>query len=176
MIRGDVIKRPKRFKSGDPIPGAKRLNELVDPLTRLGRTPAQNQLQPEGAVYLQVVQMKLNFIFGDYLAGIEYVRYSDGTEVQGTVNVQFSLPYLLRQTPFDGQTYNGVTYTYTGLHVREATDGVDTETQRITPAYVLGDIVYIARLVRGGGGVANAIRSVDLNLDGRCWAADPPAP
>ena len=171
--RGDVIRRPQPFRPGDPMPGAKRLNELADPLTRLGKTPGQIQRVPELAPYLQIVQISLNFIFGDYLQGVEYRRYSNGTEVFGTENIQFSLPWLLRQTPFDGQTYNGVSYVYTGLHVRTATAGSDSETQRITPDYVLGDILYIGRLVLGGSGVADGIRSVDLNIDGRCWAADP---
>ena len=173
-IRGDVIKRPQRFRTGDPVPGARRLNELADPLTRLGRNPAQNQVIPDAPLYLQVVQISLNFIFGDYLQGVEYRRYSDGTELFGTENIQFALPWLLRQSPFDGQTYNGVSYTYTGLHVRTATAGPDSEIQRITPDYVLGDILYMGRLVLGGSGVADGIRSIDLNVDGRCWAAEDP--
>ena len=173
MIRGDVLHRPARFKVGDPVPGARRLNELADPLTRLGRTASAVTNAPPLAPYNQILQVQLNFIFGDYLQGVEYRRYSDGSEVIGTVNIQFALPFLLRQTPFDGQTYNGVSYTYTGLHVRTATAGPDSETQRITPDYVLGDILYVARVIEGGSGVAAGIRSIDLNVDGRCWAAEP---
>lgn len=174
LRRGDVLRRPRPFRPGDPLPGARRLNELADPLTRLGIPAASIGEAPPLAPYMQIVQVKLNFILDDYLQGVEYRRYSDGTEVEGTANILFALPWLLRKSPFDGQTYNGVTYTYTGLHVRTATRDTDTETQRITPDYVLGDILYMARLVRNGSGVANGIRSVDLNVDGRCWAAELP--
>ncbi len=172
--RGDVVRRPRRYLKGDPLPGANRLNEIIDPLQRLGRSPAGGQVLQTPALYLQVFQLQINFILTDYLQGREYVRYDDGTERIGPVDITVALPWLLRQTPFNGQTYNGVTYTYTGLHVRTATAGQDSETQRVTPDYVLGDIIYCARQVQGGSGVALSMPSLDLNVDGRCWAADLP--
>lgn len=170
--RGDVIRRPRRYKKGDLLPGASRLNELVDPLDRLGRSPASGQTMQTPALYLQIFQLQINFILTDYLQGRTYVRYDDGSETIGAADITVALPWLLRQTPFDGQTYNGVTYTYTGIHVRTATAGTDSETQRITPDYVLGDIIYCARQVKGGSGVALAMPQLDLNVDGRCWAAE----
>lgn len=84
--------------------------------------------------------------FGDYLS---------------TSIGRVSKPWLLRQTPFDGVAFGGVTYEYTEVGARTATDAEDedvTETQQITPSYVVGE-----QLLTLGG--------VDLNTAGRCWAA-----
>lgn len=173
-MTSNVVRRPRRFAKGDPFPGAARLNELVDPVTRIDRGGPSLQLPPDVPIYVQTFQLKLNFIFDDYLQGVLQTIYSGGTEVLGTTNILVGLPWLLRRTPFHGQTYNGVSYTYTGLHTRTATQASTTETQKITPDYVLGDTLYCARIVLGGSGVAPAIRSIDLNADGRCWACLPP--
>lgn len=69
-----------------------------------------------------------------------------------------SKPWLLRQSPFENEAFNGVTYAYSSVNERSATDGVDTETQQITPSYVVGEQLL-------------TLAGVDLNTAGRCWAA-----
>lgn len=58
------------------------------------------------------------------------------------------------------------TYVYTSTIARTATDGADVETQYLQPSIVPGDVL-LCSYVRGAW--------VDLNTDGRQWAADPPA-
>ena len=176
-IRGDVIRRPRRFKLGDPVPGARRLNELADPLTRLGRNPSQAAAVPDLPRYLQIFQFQINFVLGDYLQGQELTVLPDGTEVLGGVNILVARPWTLRRTPFDGIIYNNFLYTYIDQSTRTATDQSPpgkTETQYITPAYYLGSTIYCARQVFGGTSVSQAIQGIDLNTDGRAWATDNP--
>lgn len=105
----------------------------------------------------------------DYL----YCNTWDGV-TQGDVAVKVVLPYLLRRTPFDGYTRNGITYTYTSDTEREADDGSDTETQVIVPSYVVDDEIYAVRNVTGTSGVRDSdnvpVDWLDLNVDGRAWA------
>ena len=176
--RGDVVRRPRRYLKGDPLPGANRLNELVDPLDRLTRSPGLGEIVPQAtAPYLQTFQAKINFVFGDYLQVRELTTYSDGTEVLGPTDILVARPWTLRRTPFDGLIYNNFLYTYIDQDTRDATDQSPpgkTERQYITPEYVLGSIIYCARIVRGGTSVSLAIRGLDLNVDGRSWATDDP--
>lgn len=76
------------------------------------------------------------------------------------------LPYTLRRNTWDNQTIDGVTYNYSDLHERDATDGTNTETQVITPAYRVGDWIDIAWNIIDGG------VWIDLNTDARAWAAE----
>ena len=175
--RGDVIRRPQRFRTGDPVPGAKRLNELADPLTRLGKTPAQVQGIPALPPWLQIYQFKLNFILGDYLQGREFTVLPDGTEIEGPVDILVAKPWTLRRTPFDGIIFNNFLYTYIDQSTRDATDQSPpgkTERQFITPAYYLGSTLYCVRTVRGGTSVSQSIQGLDLNVDARAWATDDP--
>lgn len=59
-------------------------------------------------------------------------------------------PYLLRQTPFDGETINDVLYTYTTANERVASDESTPvadqepdETQVITPSYYIDEIILV---------------------------------
>ncbi len=176
--RGDVVRRPRRYLKGDPLPGASRLNELVDPLDRLTRSPGLGEIVPvPTAPYLQIFQAEINFVFGDYLQVRELVTYADGTDVLGPVNILVAKPWILRRTPFDGVIFNNFLYTYIDQSTRDATDQSPPgkiERQVITPAYFLNTRIYCARIVRGGTGVADSIRALDLNVDARAWATDEP--
>jgi hypothetical protein len=105
----------------------------------------------------------------DYL----YCNTWDGVD-QGDAPVKVALPYLLRRTPFDGKTRNGITYTYTGDVTRLADDGSNTETQVMVPSYVAGDEVYAIRNVTGTSGVRDEnnvpMDWLDINVDARAWA------
>ncbi len=175
--RGDVVRRPALFRKGDPLPGAARLNQLVDPLTRLGRSPAGGQINPGPAPYIQIFQAQINFVLGDYLQVRELTTYDDGTDVLGPVDIQVAKPWILRRTPFDGIVFNNFLYTYIDEQTRDATDQSPpgkTERQVVTPAYFLNTRIYCVRLVRGGTGVSLSTRALDLNVDARAWATDEP--
>jgi len=96
----------------------------------------------------------------------------DGT-TEGTVDVKVAKPYLLRRTPFDGETRDGITYTYSSAVEREADDGADTEDQVIVDSYIEDDIIYAIRRISGGTDVTVStvdLQWLDLNIDGRYWA------
>lgn len=99
---------------------------------------------------------------------LEDIRSFEITSIEddfiGCTNGVIWKPFLLRRTPFDGEIVNGITYTYSDGETRSATDGVDTETQLITPDYYIGEEILC---------VLTQIGYVDLNTAGRCWAVEP---
>ncbi len=171
-LPGLPITRPRFMRQRLPL--ASQFNRLVDAVRRSDIAPAVRPQVFNPLPGLQVFQARIVVIAVDWLECNVYQFIEGGASWTGPSQFVVGLPWLLRQTPFDGQTYNGVSYTYTGIHVRTATAGPDSETQRITPDYVLGDVIYVGRYIRGGTGISQNLESIDLNLDGRCWAADPP--
>lgn len=91
-------------------------------------------------------------------------------------NVKIGKPYLLQQTPFDGATLDGLTYTYTDGAKRNVDDGTSNEDQVIVPSYTIvsGAVILAARRFMRGPVVASdpLIEWVDLNIDGRAWAKE----
>jgi len=94
----------------------------------------------------------------------------DGGFLSG-IDVQVAKPFLLKNSFFDGQTVDGVSYTYLDVNTREATDGTTTETQLVTPSYFLDATIYAVKDVIGGVDLnGSGIEWLDLNVDGRAWA------
>ena len=82
-------------------------------------------------------------------------------------------PYMLQATPFDGKDINGCQYAWCGSCQRkvsysfESTENYDgkyktTETQRITPDYLIDEVLVVLSV---------GDKNVDINTAGRCWAA-----
>jgi hypothetical protein len=118
-----------------------------------------------GGAATGVLRLRFKNMDGDYLNCVTW----DGTD-EGTQTIKIAKPYLLRRTPFDGQTRNGVSYVYSDAITRQATKGEDTITETVVPVYVLDDELYGISAPAGGTGVAAAPDYLDLNLDGRAWA------
>ncbi|MDP1711946.1 MAG: hypothetical protein Q8K86_05765 [Candidatus Nanopelagicaceae bacterium] len=100
------------------------------------------------------------FIFdsenGDYLN----VSTVSGSDVYAVLK-----PYMLRRTPFDGLTRDGIYYTYLTDNERTAENaGSETEDQVIVPSYVAGDEILAV------WGIVDGYPLVDLNVDARAWA------
>ncbi len=97
---------------------------------------------------------------------------SDGT-VNSSSHVYLMKPYSLRRTPFDGTgpDTGGVSYVYSSDVARVGTLSTITESQRITPDYNDGDIVY-GELGAEAFTLTNGktTRWVDVNRDARAWA------
>jgi hypothetical protein len=125
--------------------------------------------------------------FGDYLMCARVASFDDSQhpvavsvpDGSDEVLVKIWKPWVLRQTPFDGLTREGVTYATkpTGYvysagesNLRRATRTADSvvEWQVTTPGYMIrsesvsGELLYA---ISGGDGIF-----VDLNTAGRCWA------
>jgi hypothetical protein len=105
----------------------------------------------------------------------------DGTNQIGEA-VRVAVPYLLRSTPFDGETRNLITYVYdfTADPIeRTATNAStsETEDQVIVPSFQYGDTIYAFGSVDGGTGVLADLGDGNLEdvtylmlSDGRAWS------
>ncbi len=159
----------RRWKRGEQIL-ARRGNETIDAVNTLlrganGARGASPISARAGATLQRFRVVNMN------TADVVTCHTWDGT-TEGVQLINIALPYLLRRTPFDGQTRDGVSYTYTSNVERSASDGVDNETQVIVPGYVDNDEIWATgtNVIIGGVGVAGVVW-LDLNLDGRAWAA-----
>ncbi len=174
--RGNIVRRPEKWRENEPI-SASKLEQLRDGVDRLieGTDPRQvTDILPAAA---QVFQGQIAGLMDDYIIVNEYRVYpAPTTPVVGTTNILVAKPWLLRRTPFDGQVRDGVSYTYDNDQQRVAVVGPDSRTEHVTPAYVVGDVVYCLQLVFGGTAVESGgviIGALEI-AGGRMWAADPP--
>ena len=167
-MRGPTQRIVRKGKRGDAIT-ATRWNQLVDPINdSLRAATGSRPVSPVKAAKPTHQRFRVKSVGIDVLICREW----DGT-TEGAIDVNVALPYLLQRTPFDGNTRNGVTYTYTNNFTRTASDGSTVETQRITPDYVVDDEIVAVAVGTVLGGF-NEITSdwIDANLDGRAWAAE----
>jgi hypothetical protein len=106
----------------------------------------------------------------------DYLLCSGADTVTGKRYTQVAVakPVLLQRTPFDG---NGVDYgdivvgyVFTEIGMRTASsDGLDDESQQITPDYFVDDRILAMRVGDSATGVTGADWT-DLNCGGRAWA------
>ncbi len=107
----------------------------------------------------------------------------DTDEEEGDVVVFVAKPYLLRQTPFDGESIvypsKTISYTYANQGERTATSGGDEEDQVLIPEYFVDDeIIAIRNIIGSTGVIANdagdsettVTEWEDMNTAGRFWA------
>lgn len=172
------VRELRRWRKGDTLKGT-YLNEGVDAINRIiGGVKPPQQISAGGrpsasgpGSSTKIQQFTISGVYSDYLVCNPY----DGS-VDTTQTVIIAKPYLLRQTPFDGGSRNGVSYTYTTSVSRSATDGSAVETQSVTPSYIGGDIIYAVRNIAGKTATYNAqveiIEWLDINADGRAWAKE----
>lgn len=109
---------------------------------------------------------------------------SSGTDPAGILGstITVAKPCSLQRTPWDGTSYNGITYTYSDSQTRVANDGVTKETQVVEPAYhAYGESCSSPYLgacwpcydlyVRWVGNRTDLASTyyIDLNVDARHW-------
>jgi hypothetical protein len=118
-------------------------------------------------------QFRFKEMFNDYYRCREW----DGAE-EGAEDVFVAKPYYLRATPFDGNTVNGITYTFSTNHTfrwaRNSLTPVSTVRQIIVPYYATDDLVYAAESANGTSIVVSGsdVTFQDMNVDGRFWVRD----
>jgi hypothetical protein len=165
----------KTWRPGEPVDHRflNQTNRAVESL-RHGVNPPK-QLSGKGAA-TGAAMFQLVSVHGDYVLAAEF----DGVTA-GTLSIPVAKPWLLRRTPFDGESRDGITYTYGGSASREGVDDdtSETETQLVVPSYVVGDVLFAIRTLRGTGvtwspvaGVTDPVLWLDLNIDARAWAKD----
>lgn len=97
----------------------------------------------------------------------------------GTTTLKVAKPPLLQRTPYDDETIDGVTYTYTDGDSRNADDGTFEEDQEIIISYTEA----VDGLIFAAGPMNTLIVDdsdkpivwMDLNVDGRHWARKKPS-
>lgn len=160
--------RIQRQRRGQPI-RARTLQALADTANdgKAARPARQTETRTKGALLKAFTVVSEA---GDYLVCLPL---NVGAADRAANYVAVAKPPLLRRTPYDGATRNGISYTYTGANTRTADDGSSTEDQIITDDYVAGDEIH-AYQVLGGTGVTDAdgyrVIWADNNADGRFWA------
>jgi len=119
-------------------------------------------VNPKAATLHQ--QMVVKSDQGDYLV----CRSLDANGVQGTADINVMKPFLLRRTPFDNLTKNGVAYVYSDNATRVA-DG--TETQKITQDYYVdSEILVVPMNVNFEVSPGIFVSFADSNDNGREWS------
>lgn len=166
-------KLPERWRRRQPLE-ARKLNQVVEAITRQEQgAPAIQQRVASEVTLPEIRQFKVTEVLQDYLVCLPW----DGV-AEGTALTYVAKPPTLRAsvTARNGITYTGVS---TNGQTRTATSGSDSETQVIIPTYLLGDVLYAVRNVKGGTGVTREAGGADvpvvwqdLNVDGRQWAED----
>ena len=160
---------------GKPIP-AINLARMAEDLNQRNAMVKGGQTVPPGA-FASCIQMEVVTVYPDYLN----CKLYDGVETYSVI-YRVAKPWLLRETPFNGETRAGITYDYSAGsdgQTREADDQTETENQTVIPSYEAGDVIYVFLGVSGGVDLyipeeddsdTPKVIYVDGNFDGRCWA------
>jgi hypothetical protein len=167
-----------RTRGGEPL-SAGKLNRGVDAINALRRgvRPARQlpiRVRPEfppGATG--------RFVFSAMGGDWVFAHPADDSDTL----IKLAKPWLLRRTPFDGETREGTLYRYETdtLRVASKADPNDPlrrieERQLVIPRFVGGDVLYATKDVIGGSGVFDSedveLEWLDDNRDGRAWAKE----
>jgi len=168
------------WRSGMPIEAA-HLDEVRDAVQRIigGTRPGRQVRGSARASGVTPIQMQV-FVIPTTTTDYIWCYRWDGTEQTGEA-VRVAVPYLLRSTPFDGHTRNGITYDYdfTASPIeRTATNvGAETEDQVIVPSFQVDDIIYAIASIDGGTDVRADLGDGTYEdvtylmlADGRAWS------
>lgn len=152
------------FRQGAPIL-ARDFEALRQSVLRLYEESPGRANNLNGWSSASHVMMRIKSSNGDYLTCRRY-----NGAVEETEDIEVAKPFELRPsvTALGSQTYS-----YTTDIERVATEGVDNETQVITPQWVINEtVIWAVRAnytgVTGAGG--DAISWLDANVIGRSWA------
>lgn len=174
----------KEYQVGDVL-SASRLNRPIKAINRLlGNVPRGQQVIRTSAPSAPAGTTITQFRFKQLVTDAFFARTWNGEE-EGEESIEIALPYQLRKTPFDGMLIDGIRYAYgTAVSRRTANLGFQRfENQVIIPRYRRDDLIYAVRGAIGGTSVTRSnpedpeepdvtIPWLDLNVDGRAWAAE----
>lgn len=163
-----AVRRDIQHFRGGRASARDKLNAMVDSVNRIQydqEQPAQSIPMPRAASPMR--PLSITAIGNDTLTGRYLYPDGAGGLEAGTVDITVLKPWTLRRTPFDGETVDGIDYTYSSAVEREATDGETTETQQVTPDYFVGAVIYVVAVNEDQADV------IDANVDGRAWAVVP---
>ena len=155
--------------------GSRQMNRMRQALRNIaGGVQPPTQVDPiAGTTGTEAQQLRITETSGaDHVVAETW----DG-ETAGSI-IYVAKPYLLRQTPFDGETRNSISYVYTDANTRTASKAGESDiTEVITTSYQIGDIIYAMSPIAGGLAVTITIDGLpvnptwlDINVDGRVWS------
>jgi hypothetical protein len=126
-----------------------------------------NKIYLEPLKQISVAWFKIVDVLEDYLSCNMYDQFG---ELITDVLVNVAKQYMLRRSPFDGTTRNGISYAYTGDESRVATkSGEDPITEYVTSSFQVGDLIVAERFIHGGTFCLEAPDWL-MRSDGRAWA------
>ncbi|MGH2437497.1 MAG: hypothetical protein ACRDFA_10930 [bacterium] len=163
--------QPKRWQRGEKLTAA-RLNEPVDSLIAIsGGAPPPVDI-PGQKVGVTFQQFAVREVKSDYLICHALTLSPTGETVEGTQDIKVAKPYLLRRSITQRTTTAGlVLYTYQSDTQRTATLGAQSETQKITPEYGVGDVILAVRGILGGTLVkVDGVPLQFMDMTPRAWA------
>ena len=135
-----------------PFYAGQRIQALRDPLNRLVRAINEQPGGGRAAVPAAAASVALEI---KALGATTLTCVDPGNDASAR-------EYTVAVPPtFTEASRGGVSYVYTDINNRTA-DG--TETQKLTPEYIVGDTIRAAWRLDGDGSL------IDLNIDGRQWA------
>lgn len=162
--------QPLRWKRGDKVL-ASRLNEPIDKLIAFGGAarPVDRPGQKAGVTFQQFTVQSVE---EDFLVCYAITVDANGEMVEGTQEIKIAKPYLLRASITQRETSDGVvTYVYASATQRTATLGAESETQKITPDYAVGDVILAVRGIVGGTQVkVDGVPLQWMDITPRAWA------
>lgn len=167
-LRDNVFRQGRQQRGPIKASTIRGLQVAVDRLTT-GAEPPRNAAPlatPGRSKRFQLVSVE-----NDYLVAVVL----DGAGA-GALEYKIAKPYLLRRSPFDGNSRNGVSYSYTNNTTRTASKAGETDiTEVVVPYYVAGDELYASRVFGGTGVTVDGVDLVflDDNRDARAWAEQP---
>lgn len=170
---------PRQLKSGQSVTkNWREINALAGKLADLWRQFSRvkdvvAQLELDRTIWRaagggKVEQFRFKTMGADTITCVRWDGVTEG------VSVVIYKPWLLRRTPFDGKTRVlqtdripptiTVSYVYSSPSKRTKSAGDIAETQYITPAYTVDDVIYAVPCDQLAGFY------LDINADGRAWA------
>lgn len=159
-------------------------NVQVDLLGNAGRR-ISDVSRLHGAARSSVRAFEVVEEYGDYLLCAKVASLDTDQQAvpvtvpESTTELLYKVwkPWILRQTPFDGLTRDDITYDYSTINLRSATDTDSVvEWQKVTPSYslrtstVAGELVYAIVLTPPASTPYANGDFMDINTAGRCWA------
>ncbi len=164
----DAIPRLESYRAGEGLSAAK-LNRGVDTLNRLtqGIRPARQVPLIPRPKSKKAIRLFVQSLGPDHLVCLD----SNGNEFL------VARQWLIRRTPFDGQTRDGVSYVYSADDRRVATVGIapdeETEIQEIIQRFVLDDEIWAEEPETTGVEVDGVAVKLLMQSDGRSFAKVP---
>ena len=190
-VRSDNVDSSLRlWHKGDPLT-ADRLTRMVQAINRT--TAVAQARQQSREIVTSTFKAEVLEEFDNYLLVARVDGFTSGISAGVGGSILVAKPWLLRRIQYDNLERHGVRHydndrfgekeSATGKRYAQFADAAESEsswreTQWITPAYLQYDLIFVSLVENGTGvfytssnGQTMPINLIDMNVDGRSWAA-----